>query len=365
MQNRLTCSNLNAKGSLAFALVMPFLLAACQFGGSPDVPTSDDVDNAAKDQTSQVKSNAEGSQGGAVVGAHDDGSIDGSDNPNADMPNASDKTGIADLWLLDAVVMSDGSTLYDDADIRYYGTTYETVLAAEFSEADGERLFVCAFPGTDIIGEWEEQDETHASLSVPISDTETIGGSFVMDDNRQTAELHLDAFSESGETDEVTYILHRDDDTTITLDSMYETMVTNNDEFYNGLPVDVASDITFADDENLTMRLLGTTHADGMTGYLIEVTNKTDTPFIINDFYDEESFFTVNGTTQAKPLTGRVLPPMTVDEETGETMVAPMRCAIMFSNDSIGGSLNSAFGNLIVTDYHWNEVGRYQFTMNQ
>lgn len=362
MSKRLTnLHNIGMAGTLAFALSASLLLSACQTGGS-DAPTEKDVDDAARDQQTQVQSNADASQGGAVVNAGDGTTQEGGDGES----HASTKTGFDDLWMLDSVSMSDGTTLYDDQDVLYYGTTYETVLAMELSEADdsGERIFAAALPGIDLIGNWEETSETHADLSIPISDTETITGSYDMSDDYKTAELRMD--TGQGDGTEVVYAFHRDDDTTITLDEMYDQMVKNNDEYYDKLPVDVANDTTFVDDDKVQMRLLGTTHSDGLVGYLIEVTNKTDTPFIINDFIaDEGALFTVNGTTQTKPLTGRVLPPATTDEETGEQMVAPMRCAILFSTDEVGDGLTSAFGNIIITDFHWNEVGRYPFTMNQ
>lgn len=364
MPNRLNRHSVGTTGTIAFALATSLLLSACQLGGSPDSPTSDDIDNAAKDQQAQVQSNTEGSQGGAVVGASDEKSSDEGATDES-TPNASKKTGFDDLWMLDAVTTSDGTTIYDDQDVLYYGTTYETVLAVEFYDTDGEKIFACSLPGIDIIGNWEETGETHADLSIPISDTETMSGSYDMSDDYQTAELKFDQVMDDGSS--VIYKFHRDDDTTITLDSMYEAMVENNDKFYDELPIDVASDITFADDDKVQMRLLGTTHADGMVGYVLEVTNKTDTPYIINDFIaDEGTLFTVNGTTQLKPLIGRVLPPTTVDEETGETLVAPMRCAILFSEEEVGeGGLMSAAGNIVVTDYHWNEAGRYPFAMGQ
>lgn len=347
---------IGAKGALTVALSSMMVLSACQFGGQ-DAPTSEDIDNAARDQQGQVSSNVDASQGGAVVNA-------GNESDDAPSENASTKTGFDDLWMLDSVDGSDGTVMFDDQDVLYYGTSYEVVLAMELTEDETDgRVFVCSLPGMDLIGTWEEVDETEATITIPLSDNESATGTITMSSDYQTADLSISQPGNAGPG--FTYHFHRDDDTTVTLDQMYEAMAKNNDEFYESLPVDVANDITFVDDEHVQMRLLGTTHTDGNVGYLIEVTNKTTTPYILNDFVADDAAFTVNGQSQIAPLYGRVLPPTYTDEETGETMVAPMRCAILFSEEEVGSNLESVLGNLVVTDYHWNEIGRYQFTVGQ
>lgn len=349
-------------GATARRLAIPSLVAAalllssCQFGGQ-QAPTGDDIDKAAKDETSQVESNAGSGQGGAVVSAGNEGS-------GEEGQNASTKTTIDDLWMLDEVQLSNGETLYDSDDVLYYGTTYEIVCAAEFYKEGDDQLFACALPGIDLVGEWAEKGETEATLTIP-SDNGDLEGSFAMSDDRQTATLTLPAIDGNAFVCQ----LHRDDDTTITLDSMYEGMVKNNDEFFNGLEVEEEQDVTFVDDDKLTMRLLGRLKQteNGMTGYLLEVTNKTTEPLIINDFSGQngEGYFKINGAEEpVKALTGRVLPPLVDEnEEDDEVQVAPMKCAILLSSDSFSGDLTSCVGNLLVTDYHWTTVGTYPFTV--
>lgn len=356
--------------ALALILSSSLMLSACAFGGKKGDDGSS-VEDGAGNQTVTIQSNTDGGAGGAVV-SNDEGVSTAGDGE----AHPSTKTGFDDLWLLDAVSSSDGTRLYDDQDVLYYGTTYEMVCAIELygEDDDSDKLFALTIPGIDLIGVWSENGDLDATLSVPISDTESDKvGSFVMSDDRQTAELTLD-----GDGDDPLFVcsFHRDDDTSISLDDMYDAMVENNDEFFDSLPVLPLSEegdepITFVDDDNVTMTLVGKTKSEGdgedggLVGYLIDVTNKTDSFLILNDFSDiEASFFTINGgDTPMKALTGRVLPPMLTDEETGEEMVATMRCAILFSSEDVGDAIESCSGNLLVTDYHWEEVGRYPFSI--
>lgn len=352
MSKRLNLHHLGITGVTAFALTTSLLLSACQ--SKQDAPSTDDTEQTTQDQNGSSTSNTEGSQGGAVVNAND---------PNGGHSQGSTKTGFDDLWMLDKVSTSDGTTIYDHDEILYYGTTYEVVLAIEFSEADGEKYFACTLPGIDLTGNWEETSETQASLDIPLFDN-TVNATYEMSDDHQTAELRLGQLTDSGIA--TVYHFHRDDDPTLTVSDMYEAMVKNNDQFYDELPTDTENDLVFVDDDKVRLRLIGTTHTDNMVGYLIEATNKTDTLLIINDFAEDPAdHFTVNGSTEAKALAGRVLPPAQTDADTGEQLLAPMRCAILFFTDDIGNQLTSASGNILITDYHWNQIGQYAFSMGQ
>lgn len=348
--------NINLKLSLAAVLSASMLLTACQLGG-PEAPSDKDMDNASKDQKAQVQSNTDGGQGGAVVS-----SDDGESGGEGDASVASTKTSFDDLWMLDSVTSSDDAEVWSGQDVLYYGTTYEMVCGMELYDDEDGKTFACALPGIDLVGTWEETGEHEATLSIPISDTETQTASLKMSDDCQTVSLAFD-----GDENGLTYNCHRDDDTTMTLSEMIDRMEDNNDKFFNALPVDSPQDVTIVDNDEISIKLLGTTHTEeGMTGYLLEALNKTDQTLIINDFIDTKggSPFTVNGSQDIVPaLTGRVLPPVITDEETGSLIGATMRCAILFSADDTGGAVTNCSGNLVVTDYHWNEVGRYPFAI--
>lgn len=348
-----------AKLPLVLALSASLLLTACQPGNQGD---ETDGNGSSSDQTTQIQSNTDGGQGGAVV-TEGSGKSAAEEDSSSEFPNASKKTGFDDLWILDSVGdKSNPTSLYDDEDILYYGTTYEVVCAMEFY-MDDDRLFACALPGMDLVGEWEEISETEANISIPMSDTESLTAKCKMSNDYQHAALTLLPFDGSGSS--FVYYFHRDDDTTLSLDDMYAAMIKNNDEFYNSLIIENPQDITFVDDDNITMKLLGTTSTESMKGYVLEVTNKTGVYLLLNDFMlndNDASIFTINGSTMVRGLTGRVLPPSITDKETGETTVASMRCAILFDKDEIG-DITSCTGNLLVTDYHWKEVGRYPFVI--
>ena len=89
-------------------------------------------------------------------------------------------------------------------------------------------------------------------------------------------------------------------------------------------------------------------------GYLIEATNKTESLVVANDLVS--SPFMVHG-VQAYPKYARVLPP------TQDGNVTPTRIYLAFDRNAIGGNLSDAHGEILLTDYDSNEVGRYAFNL--
>jgi len=341
---------------LTATLVASMMLVACQ-PGAPEPssdPSAEDVARESDGSTDgRPQSNVEPSQGGAVVS---------SDVP---APDEEAQVGLEGLWLLDKVVNGEGTEdVLSTEDISRYDTAYELVCAIQLYHDDeaGEE-FVCSLPGIDMIGTWIADSETGASLIVPLSEDVSIIGKCELSIDRSKMAV---MFPSGDEAADVIYMFSRDDGTT-SLGETYEALIEQNDKFYNELPVDDELDVTFADTDDVTMRLVGTTHSTegNLIGYLIDVTNKTDAPLVINDFLDGlgGTPFSVNGLHDpALALTARVLPP-TMEDEDGNAMTATMRCAILFSQDEVGEFLTSCSGELVVTDYHWNEVRRYPFSV--
>lgn len=342
--------------ALVVALMAPMALAACQPGTSGSAPGegAQDASQEGNPGTDGLpRSNADPGQGGAVASSDAPGSDEG------------EQTGFEGLWILDRVVNGEGTEdVLGVDDVTRYDTAYELVCAMQlYHDEEGGNEFACSLPGVDMVGAWSVDGETGATLVVPVSeDSSVIGKCELSDDGSKMAVM----FPSGDDAADVIYMFSRDDGST-SLEETYVALSEQNDALYDGLSIDEPFDITFVDTGDLTMRLVGTTrNADGnLIGYVIEATNKTGTPLIINDFVDGHGGtpFSVNGLPgTALALTGRVLPPATRDGD-GNALTTTMRCAILFDQDEVGDFLTGCSGELVVTDYHWNEVGRYPFAV--
>lgn len=345
---------------LGFALAATPILSGCQ---QPDDQSQQGGDSQQNGQNTKSQASNEGGEtssagsgGGSGSGSDTGGSgsssttttKDGSDEGNGE-PTPSTKTTFDDLWMVDSVSLDDATFTADD--ILGYELHYETVCFFELYNTDGKRTFQANVPGFEVTGDWEETGDSQVTLHIATQNNRPGDLVATMTDGYQK-------LSVEGVLGGVKFkaSMHRDDDTSFSVSDIIATAIDANKIIFDALPIDAPLDIPFADDPSVRMRVIGTTHSDdmGTMGYLIEATNKTDSLIVANDLVN--SAFMVHG-TQVTPQYARVLPPAS------DGSVAPVRIYLAFDRGAIGGNLSDVHGEIMLTDYDWNEKGRYAFNL--
>lgn len=330
------------------------LLAGCQ--APEDQPEQGQEQGDAQNTKSQAAGGGESSTatGGSEEGGSSTTSDDGSEATGSDdgehVAKPSTKTSFDDTWMVDSAALDD--TAFDAQDILSYELNYETVCFFELYDDDGDRTFQANMPGLEVVGDWEESGENEVTLHIMGSDGKAVDLVGTMTDGYQklTVEGSINGVA-------LRAVTHRDDDTSITTGDIISTAIDANRLLYEELPVDSPLDIPFADDPSVRLRVIGTTHVDELStmGYLIEATNKTDALIIANDLVANP--FVVHG-IRVYPSYARVLPFKSDDGDT-----TPVRIYLAFDRDAIGGDMSDMHGEIVLTNYDWDEIGRYAFNL--
>lgn len=314
-------------------------LSACRnpFGGGDDqVPSSQDIQDAADQQGRDAQSGDGQATGGGAGG-------DGIDGIAA-------STGFDDDW--DMTSCAIGEATLSQEDIEAYQLFYDTLCCLQAVTGDGLNPFSLSAPGIETYGAWEQVDDITANFYLP-TDDEGEGQApmlvATMADGAQQMTLEGDIDGQH-----VALGFDRRDASGVSMVDEIGASIVVNDEYYASLPVDEAYDWTFAEDDRCSLRITGRTHDDeaGTIGYLIEVTNKTDDILILNDYMMGP--WTIRG-QQVDATCPRALP---AHDDDGNPQ--PVLAYLAWDSAQLGGDLSDIHGQLVLTDYGWEEMGRYQ-----